>query len=386
MVRSHVLKAGIPVSLSGQFRVQGEQALAGLQAWVEYANSSGGIRLGPNTAPRPVTVVHYDDASKAEEARLVTERLIDKDRVDLLFGPYSAALTDAAAEVSESYGRLLWNQGGASDSVYRKGYRLVVGILTPATEYLTGLLPLVRGVDPEAESLAVLRASTGGFPRAVSFGVERHAEGLGFRLDMLREFPASITNFKTILEELAQSEPDVLLCVGRIGNDLLLASQLVGMGFPLKAVAVVATPIQQFRDLLGRSVEGFVGPSQWEISGSYSHDYGPGAREVVNVLARQSTYPVDYPMVQAFAAGLAAQKCLEEAATLEDNKLRELAGRLEFSTFYGKFRIDPDTGRQTGRSVVLVQWQEGMKVIVWPPEQAQGPLLYPWHLSQTGRP
>jgi hypothetical protein len=38
----------------------------------------------------------------------------------------------------------------------------------------------------------------------------------------------------------------------------------------------------------------------------------------------------------------------------------------------------PVTGRQVGRSVVLVQWQEGRKVIVWPPEQRQGPLAYPW--------
>ena len=51
-------------------------------------------------------------------------------------------------------------------------------------------------------------------------------------------------------------------------------------------------------------------------------------------------------MAQAYAAGLVAQRCVEQAGTLEDQVLRETAGKLDFSTFYGRFRIDPITGRQ----------------------------------------
>ncbi len=381
-MRPRSLKAGISVSLSGQFRVQGSQALAGLQAWAEYANRGGGIRVGGSSEPLPVALVWHDDSSQADHARLATEKLITEDRVDLLFGPYSAALTDAAAEVSEEHSRVLWNQGGASDSVYRRGHRLVIGVLTPATEYLSGLLPLVRRTGPEAVSVAILRASTGAFPRAVSACVERRAGELGFRIDLLREFPASISDFEDILDEVSVLQPDVLLCVGRIQNDLLLASQLAKRRLLLKAVAVVATPIRQFHNTLGDSAEGFIGPSQWEPSGSYPNDYGPTARQVLDSLSRRSQEAVDYPMVQAYAAGLVSQRCLEHAGTLDDDALREAAARLEFSTFYGKFKIDPMTGRQTGRSVVLVQWQKGRKVIVWPTEQAQGPLFYPWYASQ----
>ena len=87
---------------------------------------------------------------------------------------------------------------------------------------------------------------------------------------------------------------------------------------------------------------------------------------------------VYYPIFLAYAAGLVAQRCVEEAGTLDQAALREAAGRLDFSTFYGRFKIEADTGRQIGRSVVLVQWQQGRKVIVWPPEQRQGGLMYPW--------
>ena len=163
----------MPVSLSGQFQVQGRQALAGVQAWARDANTvtSGSF-----------SVLHYNDASDPDTVRAVIRRLIVDDRVDLLIGPYSGVLTSAAAEVAEAHGRLLWNQGGASDSVYQQGYRWTVGILTPASRYLIGLLPMVRQADPSAGSVAVGSGPPpASSPRSVCSGVEVTAENFGVR-------------------------------------------------------------------------------------------------------------------------------------------------------------------------------------------------------------
>jgi branched-chain amino acid transport system substrate-binding protein len=359
--------------------VQGGQALAGLQAWAEDVNRSGGVKVGHCDVGRPVSVIYYDDASKTAQASHTTERLITSDRVDLLFGPYSGVLALAAAQVAEAHGRLLWNQGGAADIIYEKGFNCVVGILTPANRYLEEWLPSVRDADSNAGSLAILRASTGTFPKSVTFGVESQAAQLGFKIKLLREFDAAIDDFSDLLDEVEQARPDLLLGVGRIQNDLLLASQLSRRGLGLKSVAVVATPIQQFRDQLGDAADGFVGPSQWEETGSYPTDYGPTGGAVMASLQSKGHQAVDYPMVQAYAAGLVAQRCAEDAGTLEDAVLRQVAGRLDFSTFYGRFKIDPDTGCQIGRSTVLVQWQQGRKVLIG---QGQSPMVYPWRNPQ----
>jgi branched-chain amino acid transport system substrate-binding protein len=382
MAGSDTLKAGIPVSLSGQFQVQGRQALAGLQAWAEDANRAGGVKVGHSDAGRLISIVYYDDASKTAQARQATERLITSDRVDLLFGPYSGVLALASAQVAEGHGRLLWNQGGASDTIYQRGLKWVVGVLTPASRYLAEWLPLIRGADPNADSLAIVRASTGAFPKAVTSTVESQAARLGFKISLLREFEPSINDFSAVLDEVERVRPDLLLGVGRIQNDLLLAGQLARRELGLKGVAVVAAPIQQFRDHLGEAADGFVGPSQWEASGNYPRDYGPTSAEVMASLQDKGYRTVDYPMAQAYAAGLVAQRCVDEAGTLEDSALRETAGRLDFSTFYGRFKIDPVTGCQFGRSTVLVQWQQGRKVIVGPPDQRQAPIVYPWR-NQT---
>ena len=300
------------------------------------------------------------------------------DQVDILFGPYSSVLTSAAAPVAEEHGKLLWNHGGASDNVYQQGYRWVVGILTPASRYLAGLLPLVRQVDPDANTVALIRASTGEFPNAVCLGVTAGAEALGLKTVLSTEFEAATDDFSGVVTELKAARPDVVVIVGRVQNDLRLARQLVESGVNAGTAVAVAAGIQGFHDDLGSLAERFVGPSQWEASGTYPRDYGPTGAEVMALLQGKGHRPVDYPMVQAYAAGLVAQRCVEEAGTLEDSALRETAGRLDFSTFYGRFKIDPVTGCQLGRSTVLVQWQRGRKVIVGPSDQRQAPMVYPW--------
>ena len=86
---------------------------------------------------------------------------------------------------------------------------------------------------------------------------------------------------------------------------------------------------------------------------------------------------VDYPMAQAYAAGLVVQRCIEEASNADNDALRDAAAKLRFSTFYGNYQID-ESGRQVGRETMLVQWQDGQKNIVWPRRSAQVELAYPW--------
>ena len=315
-----ILRVGISASLSGQFQVQGRQALAGLQAWAGDVNHAGGIALSKGSPKAQVSVVYHDDASKPDQSKQVTEQLISQDKVDLLFGPYSGVLTRAAAEVAESRQRLIWNQGGATDDIYQRGHRWVVGVLTPASQYLTGLLPLIRDADAEAASVGVLRATTGAFPRVIAHEVQRQADNLGFRVSYAREYPASINEFSGIVEEIREAGPDVLVSVGRIQNDLKFAQALVRRPIHLRAAAVVAAPIQQFREALGDEVEGFIGPSQWEAGVHVSsRDYGPSAQQVLESLTRHWVRgPSTIPWSSPTPPRLVAQRCLEA---------RRLAGR-----------------------------------------------------------
>ena len=375
------INVGIPVSLTGQFETQGRQALTGLRAWVDYVNAAGGLLIGERR--HPVSLTHYDDASTAVGVRRAADRLITGDRVDLLFGPYSAGLTTAVAEIADSHGRLLWNHGGAGDALYARGYRQVVSILTPADRYLIGAPALARRADPNAGTMVIVRIDTGAFARTLTGGFESAARDLGFTTALELRYRPSQRHFTEIARAIAEKEPDILLAVGRIRHDISLAEALANLQTERRIglAVVVATPIAEFVDALGAAADGFIGPSQWEPATSVANpDVGPDSVQTLVLLQRASAasgLPVDYPMAQAFAAGIVAERCVREAGSTDDDALREVAGALDFTTFYGRFRVD-DAGRQVGRSVALVQRQNGGKVVVWPPESADGDLRWPY--------
>ena len=379
MQEDRLLKVGMVASLTGQFRSQGSQALEGATAWAGDANAGGGVFVRSAGKSLLVRLQHYDDESKAQVARALTEKLILEDRVDLLLGPYSSVLTLAVAPVAERFRRVLWNHGGASDEIYARGFRWTVGILTPASRYLLGVIDLVRERDPLARKVAVLRSNRGSFPLAVASGVESYALEKGFRVVLNRQYPPGTADFSPLLRELEQSRPDIIIGVGRIQDDLTLARQMVDWPIKAKTIALVAAGIGQFKEVLGHHAAGFVGPSQWEPEAAYVPDYGPSPQELVGRLGKFGREGGDYALAQAYASGLVARKCVEEAGTLDNGTLREVAGRLDFTTFYGRFRLDPATGNQIGRSVLIVQWQDGEKVILWPKEMRQGDMIYPSH-------
>ena len=378
------IKVGIPVSLTGQFKTQGRQALAGLQAWAEDTNQAGGISIGPGR--RRVELLHYDDRSLAAGAEAATRRLILEDRVDLIFGPYSSGLTRAAAAVTTAHQQVLWNQGGA-DPMYRPGRR-IVGILVEARHYLFILPRIVPVTGPGSSTLAIMRCSAGVFPALVSEGLEPEARRRGFTEVLCREFPPDQSDFSALADEVFQAKPDLLLVVGRIRHDIAIARALVSRwnhSTRPTATAVVAAGIDLFGAELGADAEGFIGPSQWEPPAPGSEVrmpdpyFGPSPLQVMESLHRAGAeaggLPVDYPMAQAYAAGLVAQRCVLEAGNLEPAELWRAAGELEFHTFFGKFKIHPLLGWQAGHAMPLVQWQQGRKVVIWPPERQQGDIL-----------
>ena len=385
------IKIGIPVSLTGQFSLQGRQTLAGIQAWAADVNRSGGLRVGQHASP--VAILWRDDASRAANARAITARLIDDDNADIIIGPYSAALTRAAAQAAQARRRLLWNQGGASPALYRQGNPWIIGILTPADQYLSGLLPAVREIRPAASTLAIIRAATGEFPRAVAAGVQQSADALGFRITLSRQFnpqppaapdepdiPQTLDHeLAQIIREICQSPPDVLVIAGRFQQDLRLAELLAQSAPPLTAVAVIAAGVDAFRERLGENAENFIGPSQWEPAAhpQPAIDYGPSAAQVRESLRRAGHPAADYPAAQAYAAGVIIQRCAQESGSLQDAALRRAAATLNFTTFYGQFRIDP-AGRPAAKPALLTQWRNHRKTIIWPPQHRQQTLTGPW--------
>ena len=356
---------GMTASVSGRYRAQGGQALAGARAWVEYVNREGGLSVKTGAARFPVHFVHYDDESDPIRCQELTERLLAEDRVDILLGPYSSGLALRAASVAANHRRVLWNHGGASDRVYQLGKGWAVGVLTPASAYFHGVIEYAISQHPDVLRVAIVHSTAGEFPRDVASGATRYLERVGLPLVATERYKAGTEDFGGTLMNLQRAIPDLVLVVGRIEDDIRFAEQYVNCGVDVGMVALIAAGIEQFGRTLGSGSEGFLAPSQWERGVVVGPDYGPSEEEVMRGLGAMDDLVVDYPTVQAYAGCVVAQKCVEEAGTLDSGILREVAMGLDFTTFYGRFRVESPTGRQTGHTMPVVQWRAGEKAVVW---------------------
>jgi branched-chain amino acid transport system substrate-binding protein len=376
-----MVRAGAALSLSGRFSVQGEQARRGLVLWAEHVNRQGGLAVRSGRPRRPVDLRIYDDASLRSDAAAHTERLIVDDRVDLLFGPYSSVLALAAAEVAERYGRVLWNHGGSSDAIDQRGWRWIVSLLTPASRYFEPPLDMLVASSQagrrSARRVALLHGATGTFPAAVVAGAEAHARAIGLDVVLRASYPATRDELASLVRATVKRRPELILGVGATEADLDLAREIRRQRVDSALVGLVAAPIQLFQGSLGADANGFLGPSQWEPGLRGSPDLGPSSDQFSASFRGRFGLEPDYPAAQAYAAGLIAARCLEAAGSLDDDALRRAADALDVATFYGRFQLDSRTGQQVGHKMVIVQWQDGRKRIVWPPAVSTGRLQLP---------
>lgn len=120
MSRSEIT-IGLSVSLSGNFHLQGQQALQGARLWQSYINAQGGIVV-QNGKKRSVRLIWYDDRSQTSFARKNVLQLLRDDQIDILLGPYSSGLTMAVVEIAEEYKNWLKSRAGVEP--YQGGFLL----------------------------------------------------------------------------------------------------------------------------------------------------------------------------------------------------------------------------------------------------------------------
>src|SRR5258708_10215759 len=81
------IKIGMTMAQTGGLAAGGKASLLGIEIWRDDVNARGGL-LG-----RKVELVVYDDKSSAAETPAIYSKLLDVDKVDLLFAPYATVPT-----------------------------------------------------------------------------------------------------------------------------------------------------------------------------------------------------------------------------------------------------------------------------------------------------
>jgi len=381
---------GLSLSLSGRFARLGHQIEDALRLFVADINAAGGVTL---RAERGYFALRcHDDGSEQTRCAAIYRELCGGTGSDILLGPYSSELTAAAAPIAEERGRLLINHAGAADDLYQHGYKMVVGLPTPASQYLDEFIRLLASLKLWRKRLAVITEPTD-FARALAAGAqafvrERPVRRKGVRLGVKWEERFDPGQATELLTTLRRGRINSLASAGSYDHDLAVMRAVLDSELDIPVLACVAAGRSSFGTDLGDRAEGIVGTSQWEPGSEAIPELGPDPREFVHRMrTRTRSGGGDYVAAQAYSAAVLAAAVVGKLGACDQVRMREQFSTLRTETLFGAFGIDPTTGRQVAHQMLTVQWHKGRKVRIEPhPLSDRGSSQFStgWRLLEAG--
>jgi branched-chain amino acid transport system substrate-binding protein len=371
------LRIGASISQTGPYAALGQNQLRGYQLCVKHTNEKGGV-LG-----RKLELIVEDDQSQPAMAAQIYEKLITRDRVDAILGPYASPITEAVADVTEKHRMPMVATQGATTSTYRKGWKFVFMVPAPAELYLEGVIDMAARSG--LKTVAVIGEDLL-FAKAVAQGTVELARKKRLEVVFVAAYPRGTTDFTAVLTKVRAVTPDVLAAATYFEDAVAITRQLKQLDVNPKMFAVtVGGDSLRFYDLLGRTAEFVYGAAQWEpelvtlragglipIARQY-----PGAREFVEAYRKEFTgADFSYHSAAGYGGCQVLAEAIKRAGSLDGEKIRDAILKMDLNTVYGGFKVDPD-GFQIAHKMVTFQWQDGKKVIVWPEELAPGKPRFP---------
>ncbi len=347
------IRIGASLSLTGTYGALGQNQQRGYQLCAKHVNEKGGV-LG-----RKIAFVLYDDQSDPATAVRLYERLVTQDKVDVIIGPYSSAITEPVANISEKYRMPMVAPQAATTSTFRKGRKYIFMVTSAAEVYLEGLIDLAA--KNGMKTVALINEDTL-FPKATVEGTIALATKNRMRVVFVEAYPKGNTDFSAILTKIRAVNPDVLGAATYFDDAVAITRQMKELNVNPRMYGVtVGGDLPKFYELLGKNAEFVYGASQWEPELPY-----PGVKEFVDAYHRE--FPgasLSYHSAGGYGGCQILVEAIRRAGSLNGETLREAILGLNTTTVYGGYRVDPG-GFQLAHRMVTFQWQDGKKAIVWP--------------------
>jgi branched-chain amino acid transport system substrate-binding protein len=358
------IKIGASLSMTGTYAALGQNQQRGYQLCAKHVNEKGGV-LG-----RKIEFVLYDDRSEPATGVRLYERLISQDKVDAVMGPYSSAITEAVANVNEKYKMPMVAPMASTTSIFKKGRKFIFMVQSPAEVYLEGLLD--AAVKRGLKTVALIYEDTL-FPKATVEGTIEIAKKKGLQVAFVEAYPKGNTDFSGLLTKVKAANADVLGAATYFDDAVAITRQMNELNVNPKMYGVtVGGDLPKFYELLGKNAEFIYGATQWEPELPY-----PGSKEFT--AAYNKEYPgtsLSYHTAGGYAGCQVLVDAIKRAGSLDGVKIRDAIMKTDASNVYGGFKVDPD-GFQISHKMVMFQWQDGKKVIVWPDDLAAGKMRFP---------
>ncbi len=346
-------------------------------------NAKGGVD------GRKIEIVSYDNHSSSAESVRAFQRAVNEDHVNAVIASYLSEAVLALEPWSARLKTVMITPGAASDVItaniakdYEHNKYAFDGYLTSSA--IAGLVcdaakdMLVDGLKMKT---AVMMSEDAAWTTPFDAGLEACLPKIGFKvLDNIR-FSPDTTDFTPIFNKIEGEKPDVIITgISHVGVQPTVQWKSLQVSIPMFGVSSQGTNSTFWKDTNG-ATEGVL----------YQGVSGPGVAVTPKTLPFVDEFVKKYGNTPSYCGYTAYDDvymiadAIKRAGSVDSDRLVAAMEATDYVGTIGRIQFlpqgDPHVhGLKTGAGFItglMLQWQKGVQVNMWPAALANGKLEFP---------
>jgi branched-chain amino acid transport system substrate-binding protein len=366
------LTIGISLSNSGDFSDPSAALKKGYDLWAEQVNKNGGI-LG-----RQVKLVYADDASSDTQVVTNYENFINKDKVDLVMGPFSTLLTAPAATRAARYNYAFIEPAGGGPLVFQAKLNNVffaqpAPIVKCGDAYVAWIKSLPADKRPKTAAYPELDDP---FAGPLAEAMRAQFEAMGIKTVYKQVYSSESADMTPIIAAVAAKNPDMVVSGTQYLDAYAQVKAMVQQNFSPKFLFMTngaGAPTTFPQNVGAQNTEGIFSCGDW-----FPNSTANGNPDFVSAYIAKyggTKYGIDPSSAEAYAAGQLLQDVAKSTGKIDNATIISALHSGTWPTVEGNLSWD-QYGSPLG-SDMAVEWISGKLLPVYPPEVALASPVYP---------
>jgi branched-chain amino acid transport system substrate-binding protein len=378
-----VWRIGAVYPLSGPMALLGNHDMNGIELATEIINERGGI------AGKKIKLIKADTPTP-EAAQSETERLINVEKLNFIFGTYSSSLSFVASSIAEKHQKVFWETGAIADNITQRHFKYLFRNCTQASnfghaaaDYTMTKLAKDLKINPKDLKICIMYEDSL-FGTSVMSAAEKRLKEKGIKILASESYSKSVTDLSPLVMKFKTLKPDIVMATCYANDAILWQRQMKELNFNIKAMVGSGGGhgVLDFAKAVGSDSDGVFSADFPLVKNPKTLDpkLDPPLKTVFERYKKKYGDDPDLHAMSAFTGAWVFYKyVLGKAKSLDPEAIRKAAYQVNIpfgGTHMGwgvKYQgeNDPEPGQNTRAFAVMMQWQGGLNYCVWPQQYAE---------------
>jgi len=378
------VEIGLIAPMSGPWARQGQVMKLAADMAIETINQQGGIK---SMGGAKLKLSVFDAGDSVEKAKNAAQRMVaDSPNLVGATGAYLSSFTLAVTEVTER-AQLPVVTFSYSDLITSRGFKYVFQTSATGVQQAEGSLPALmemaeRASGKRPKTIGIVMDNTAASVAFVKPMKDHQLAKLGLTLVVDETFTPPLTNATPLIQRVRSARPDILLLLPTAISDAkLLLEKMNEFGLGRGKLPTISNGAA----ILDPDLRNNMNIEQLEGVMAVVADWTTSAqKDFVAEVKKKTSEPwptqhfvTTYGDMWIFKAALeAAGKADREAVAKALHAMNITGGPAIYFPGNGKLKFD-ENGHREDASLLIVQWQNGVPITVFPSKDALAAPVWP---------